>query len=170
MGKPNRMNRIVSSINKLPDIIRQRILTLTVSKKVPYVGTSLVRVEELTADRVTAVVPNKKKVQNHIHSVHAAAMTLLAETVSGFVVAMNLPDDKLPLIKSLKVDFLKRTKGKLQAVATISDEQRAKMEAEPRGDTSIEVHLSDESGGEPVRCEMIWAWVPDKKRTTPGSH
>jgi len=163
MSKPNRMNRIISSINRLPDIIRQRILTLTVTKKVPFVGTSLIRIEELTAERVVGGIPNKKRVQNHISNVHAAAMALLAETVSGFVVAMNLPDDKLPLIKSIHVDYKKRTKGSMRAVATITEEQRKKMNADPKGSVPIEVHVTDETGSEPIQCEMIWAWVPKKK-------
>jgi acyl-coenzyme A thioesterase PaaI-like protein len=163
MNKPNRINRIISSINLLPDIVRQRILTLSVTKKVPYVGTSLIHIEELTAERVIGRIPNKKRVQNHIHNVHAAAMALLAETVSGFVVAMNLPDDKLPLIKSIHVDYKKRTKGNMRAVATITDDQRKKMNSDPKGSTSIDVHVTDETGDEPIRCEMIWAWVPKKK-------
>jgi len=168
MSKPNRMNRIVSKINLLPDIIRQRALTLGVTRMVPYVGTSLIRVEELTEDRVVASIPNKHKVQNHIKNVHATAMALLAETTSGFVTAMNLPDDKLPLIKSLHVDFKKRTTGAMRAVATISAEQKEKICKEPRGDFPVEVHVTDASGAEPIRCEMIWAWVPRKKKSKDG--
>jgi hypothetical protein len=89
-------------------------------------------------------------------------MALLAETASGFVVGMNLPDDKLPLIKSLKVDFKKRTKGDMRVVATLTQEQRERLKTEERGDLLVEVHVTDESGSEPILCEMLWAWVPKK--------
>jgi hypothetical protein len=26
------------------------------------------------------------------------------------------------------------------------------------------VTITDESGGEPIQCEMVWAWVPKARR------
>ena len=36
-------------------------------------------------------------------------MALMAETATGFVVGMAVPDDRIPVIKSMKVEYLKRT-------------------------------------------------------------
>jgi acyl-coenzyme A thioesterase PaaI-like protein len=162
MKKKSLLNRTAATINRLPGFMRPRALSLAVGKVVPFVGTSRLRIEELTEERVTASIRNRRRVQNHIKGVHAAAMTLLAETASGFVVGMNLPDDKLPLIKSLKVDFKKRTKGDMRVVATLTQEQRERLKTEERGDFLVEVHVTDESGSEPILCEMLWAWVPKK--------
>lgn len=82
-------------------------------------------------------IRNRRPVQNHINGVHAAAMALLAETATGFVVGMNLPDDKLPLIKSLKVDYLKRTKGDMRAVATLTPEQVQLVRTTPKGEVLV---------------------------------
>ena len=164
MSSVNKMNSIISKMNLLPNIVRQRVISLTMGKMVPYVGTSLIRIEEMNNDRVVASIPNKKRVQNHIHNVHAAAMALLAETASGFVVGMNLPDDKLPLIKSLHVDFKKRTKGAMRVVASLTEEQKQKIVSQEKGNVAVEVHVTDESNSEPIQCEMIWAWVPKKKK------
>ena len=43
-----------------------------------------------------ASIAHRRKVQNHIGGVHATATALLAETATGMVVGMNLPDEKLP--------------------------------------------------------------------------
>ena len=80
-------------------------------------------------------------------------MALLAETATGFVVGINLPDDKLPLIKSLKVDFYKRTKGDMRAVATLTAEDVARITSEPKGELWVPVSVTDESGDEPIKCE-----------------
>ena len=45
--------------------------------------------------------------QNHIGGVHAAAMVLVAENTTGLVVGMNVPDAGVPVVKTLKVDFVK---------------------------------------------------------------
>jgi len=94
--------------------------------------------------------------------VHAAAMALLAETATGFVVGVNLSDDKLPLIKSLHVDFKRRTVGDMRAVASLSEEQVAMIRSNPKGELLVPVTVTDESGEEPIQCQMLWAWVSKK--------
>lgn len=62
--------------------------------------------------------------QNHIKGVHAAAMALLAETATGFLTGLHIPDNRILLIKSLHVDYLKVVEGGLTATATLSTEQQ----------------------------------------------
>ena len=163
MAAANKLARTVNILSLLPGKAGERARSALLGRVVPLVGTAGLRIEEMTVERGVTSVHNRRKVRNHIGQLHAAAMALLAETASGFVVAMNLPGDKLPLIKTLRVDFKKRTRGAMRAVATLTDAQRDKMRTEPRGDVAVEVHVTDASGAEPIRCEMIWAWVPRKK-------
>ncbi|HNG09749.1 MAG TPA: DUF4442 domain-containing protein [Agitococcus sp.] len=153
------IKRVVESSKWLPANIRATVISKIFGKVVPYVGTSGLLYEEITPERVVVSIKNQRKVQNHINNVHAAAMALLAETATGFVVGMNLPDDKLPLIKSLKVNYYKRTQGDMRAVATLTPEDIARIEREPKGEVLVPVIVTDESGGEPIKCEMLWAWV-----------
>lgn len=159
----NNINRVVSKLAFLPPAVRSTVISKIFGRVVPYVGTSSLRYEELTQERVVVSIRNRRPIQNHINGVHAAAMALLAETATGFAVGMNLPDDKLPLIKTLKVDYLKRTKGDMRAVATLAPEQIELLRNTPKGEITVQVLVSDESGEEPIRCEMIWAWVPKKR-------
>ncbi|HNH45340.1 MAG TPA: DUF4442 domain-containing protein [Agitococcus sp.] len=153
------IKRVVESSKWLPANIRATVISKIFGKVVPYVGTSGLLYEEITPERVVVSIKNQRKVQNHINNVHAAAMALLAETATGFIVGMNLPDDKLPLIKTLKVSYYKRTQGDMRAVATLTPEDIARIESEPKGEVLVPVIVTDESGGEPIKCEMLWAWV-----------
>jgi len=165
MANPkNQLHNILDKIDFLPGPIKQKAASIIFSQAVPFVSTAGCTFEKLTNKEVVVSIGNKRKARNHIGQIHAAAMALIAETASGFVLAMNMPDDKLNLIKSLKVNYKKRTKGKMTAVATITDEQVALMHSEPKGDIMIEVHVTDESGDEPITCEMNWAWVPKKRK------
>ncbi|PTQ90662.1 DUF4442 domain-containing protein [Agitococcus lubricus] len=159
----NQLKRIVDSSQWLPANIRATVLSKILGKVVPYVGTSGLLYEEISSQRVIVSIRNQKKVQNHINGVHAAAMALLAETATGFVVGINLPDDKLPLIKSLKVDYHRRTKGDMRAVATLDAADIARIHQEAKGEILVPVTVTDESGNEPIQCEMVWAWVPKNK-------
>jgi acyl-coenzyme A thioesterase PaaI-like protein len=163
MSFSNNLTRVVAKFQFLPVPLRSTVLTGIFGRVVPYVGTSGLRYEELSQERVVVSVRNRRAIQNHIKGVHAAGMALLAETATGFVVGMNLPDDKLLLIKSLKVEYLKRTEGDMRAVATLSPEQIEIVRTTPKGEVTVPVMVTDASGTEPIRCEMIWAWVPRKK-------
>jgi Domain of unknown function (DUF4442) len=88
---------------------------------------------------------------------HAAAITLLAGAASGFALAMSIPDDKTPLIKSLQVRFLKKAEGDLAAVATLPSEAMSRVSSEDRGELIVPVKVTDASGNEPVACEALWA-------------
>jgi uncharacterized protein (TIGR00369 family) len=158
----NQLHSVLERIAFLPEPLKQKAASAIFSRVVPFINTAGCEFEKLTNEEVVVSLENKRKARNHIGQIHAAAMALIAETASGFVLAMNMPDDKLNLIKSMKVNYLKRTKGKMTARATITTEQVALMHSQPKGDILIEVHVTDESGEEPITCEMVWAWVPKK--------
>ena len=94
-------------------------------------------------------------------------MALLAESASGFLVGMNVPDDKLPLIKTMKIDYLKRAQGDLTAIATLEAGQIEQIRQQDKGEVRVAVLVSDENGNQPIACEMVWAWVGKKPGTLP---
>lgn len=161
--KKNQLHDVLDKIGFVPEPIKTKLASAAFSFAVPFVGTAGCEFEKITNEEVIVSIKNKRKSRNHIGQIHAAAMALIAETASGFVVAMNLPADKLNLIKSLKVNYLKRTKGKMTAVARVTPDQIQKMKTEPKGDIMVEVIVTDESGEPPISCEMNWAWVPKKR-------
>lgn len=163
MSQSNRLSKTVAKFDGLPEGLRTAAVSFVLGNVVPYIGTSKLKFEELTPERVVVSIQNRRKVQNHIKNVHAAAMALLAETATGFCVSMNLSDDKLPLIKTLKVDYLKRTQGDMRAVAQLRPDQIQLIQSQDKGELTVPVTITDETGGEPITAEMVWAWVPKKR-------
>ncbi|MFS2122905.1 DUF4442 domain-containing protein [Pseudomonas sp. Pseusp97] len=159
MPNRNRLALAAQLIQRLPRRLHEPLLSYLFCSRVRFAGTAGVRIQKLCENEVRMSLANHRRTRNHIGGVHAAAMALLAESASGCMVGMNLPDHKLPLIRSLKVDYLRRATGGLRAIATLQPEQRRAMLEQDRGDALIQVTLLDDSGGEPVRCEMHWAWV-----------
>jgi acyl-coenzyme A thioesterase PaaI-like protein len=90
-------------------------------------------------------------------------MALLAETATGFVVGMNLPDDKLPLLKSMKINYVRRSSGDMRAVAELTPQQIQTILNDAKGEVTVNVKVIDAANEQPVECEMIWAWVPKKR-------
>ena len=161
---PNKLQRSLMRLDEAPAFMRGFVQNIILRRAVPFTGTAGIRFDTLTPERVEVRLANEHRVQNHIGGVHASAMNLLAETATGMVVGMNVRDDCIPLAKELKMSFKKRATGSLRAVATLSAEQRALMQASDKGEVNVPVIVTDEAGVNPVECEFVWAWIPSGPR------
>lgn len=159
MAQGNRLSKLVKTTSKFPQGIRSTLWSKAFGRVVPMVGSAKLRYLEVTRNKVVVKIENHKAMQNHIGQVHACAMALLAETATGFVTGMNVPDSSIVLIKSLHVDFKRPSKGAMTAIATLTDEQIQQMQHSDKGETLVQVTVTDESGEEPIQCQMLWAWV-----------
>lgn len=163
----NQFNNIVTKINKSPLFLRSFLLTKLFTTKVKFAGTTGIKIETVTNNQVSLSLANKKSVQNHIGGIHAIAAAVLAESATGIVFGMNVPDSKLPLLKSMQVNYQRRMQGNLTAVAQLTDEQISLIEADDKGNVMVPVVIEDESGESPIECVMEWAWVSKKRANKP---
>lgn len=169
MAFSNQLTRILDRLDRLPAPIRMWLFSYAFGRMVPYVGTSGVRILSVEKGEAIAIIPNRRKIRNHVGGVHAAAVALIAETTSGVLVGRNVTDEALPLIKTMNLKFIKRNQGDFRAVARLTQEQIESLQTTTKGEIVVPVELTDATGGEPVVCEMVWAWVPkkrDKQRET----
>lgn len=158
-AKQNPLRKFAEKALTYPNWLSLRLITWMFRFKVKLVGTTKLSITQTNLKSVTFEVKNRTRVQNHIGQIHAATMALLAESATGFVVGLNLPAGRLPLIKSMELKYVKRSKGDMKAVAWITDEQIELMHNQDKGDIIVAVTITDESGEEPVIAQMNWAWV-----------
>lgn len=163
MSRPSLFRRAVDGLRHLPAPMFRQAVTRLFTFRVRFAGTAGVHFEGLDDGQAVLRLGNRGRVQNHIGGIHAAAMALLAETATGAVFAMNVPDTHLPLIKTMNIRYLRRAQGALRAEATLSAEQRLRIQSEPKGDLLVPVTVTDEAGEQPIECEMVWAWTPKKR-------
>lgn len=133
--------------------------TVVFNSMVKLAGTAGLQVEKLTDREVEVYLRNRRKIQNHIGGLHACSMALAAESATGMIVGMNVPDTHVPLIKSMNVNFVRRCQGDIRARATLSEEDYKRINEDDKGEVKVAVRVEDESGKEPIEAEMIWAWV-----------
>jgi len=158
MPPSTRLSRAVARADRLPRWLRTWARSQAIGRVIPFVGTAGLRFERLDHERCIVALPNAKRVQNHIGGVHATATALLAETATGMMVGMHLPDDKLPLLKSLAIDYLKRAEGAVRAEAWLPPGEAERMAREDKGDVLVPVTVTDSAGTVTVECAMRWAW------------
>ena len=163
MTQSNRLSKLVNATSKFPQGIRTTLWSKAFGRIVPMVGTANIRYLEVDQHHVVVRIENQRNMQNHIKGVHAAAMALLAETATGFLTGLHVPDHRILLIKSLHVDYLKVAQGGLTATASLSSEQQTFIAEQEKGELLIPVTVIDDTGNEPIQCQMLWAWVPKRK-------
>ena len=149
----------------LPELMKENVRSYLMGRLVPFINTAGIRFKKLTREEVVVLVRNHKRVHNHIHGVHACVTAGIAETASGFVTMMNCPKDKLIFFKLMHIKYIKVANGDLTATATLDDTMANTIIQETKGHFMVPVRVVDQKGIEPVQVEMIWAWIPRKKKS-----
>lgn len=159
----NKFSTVVSKIYKTPKFLHSFLLTRLFSSQVKYAATSGIKITMVTTNETRLYIENKKAVRNHIGGVHAIAVALLAESATGIVFGFNVPDTKVPLLKSMKIDYQRRMQGNLTAIANLTDKQISSIEQDEKGSMFVPVIIEDESDESPIECLMEWAWVTKRR-------
>ena len=161
MSTINPFVRIAARYADVPSPLQRPLVTKAVGEVIPFVDTAGCFIEAYTPHRVAVRLDNEHRVQNHLGGLHAAALALLAETASGLVVALNVPDGSSPLLRTMDVSFDRFARSAVQAEATLTGEEGTQIQSRPLGQVEVDVTLTapdDETTL--VSGSLKWAWVP----------
>jgi len=164
MEATNPFVRIADRYAGLPPRLRRPLVTKSVGEVIPFVDTAGCFVEAYSPRRVAVRLDNDPGVQNHLGGLHAAALALLAETASGLVVALNVPDGSSPLLRTMDVSFDQFARSAVQAEATLTDEEGHQVQSRPLGQIEVDVTLTaPDDDATLVSGTLKWAWVPEER-------
>lgn len=123
---------------------------------VPYSGTLAARVLELSPGRVKLALRDRRRVRNHLNSVHAMALANLGEMASGLSLITALPPGILAIVTQLSIEYIKKARGRLIA------EGRATAPATIVADIDHMVHaeIYDSSNEVVARVAVRWRLRP----------
>ena len=93
----------------------KRVFSKLIGTLAPYTGTIDPLVTELGPGHARVELEDRRKVRNHLRSVHAIALMNLAEVATGLAIGAGMPDDARGILTGLNIEYLKKARGRLTA-------------------------------------------------------
>ena len=125
--------------------------------RMPFAGTIAPTMLVLEPGRCVARMRDRRRVHNHIGTVHAIACCNLAELVAGVGTEVSTPREMRWIPKGMTVRYLRKAVGTLTATATIPP-----IAVGPAHEIVVPVAIVDEAGEAVVQIEIAMYVSPRK--------
>lgn len=140
----------------------RRVFSVLLGKTVPYTGTLGATVETLAPGYARASLRDRRRVRNHLKSIHAAALFGLGEVVGNMALSTLQPAAGRWIVAGMDIEYRKKARGRITAECRLADVDWA-----VDGDVTGEVALTDSTGEAVAVLHARWKTGPAKAK--PGA-
>jgi len=139
-------------------VVGKRVFSIAFSQKAPYFGTIHPRVTELRPNYAEVRIPNRRRVHNHIGTVHAIALCNGLEMAMGALAETTIPANKRWIPKGMEVAYTAKATSDITCTAETDQEQWDTAD----GDLAVRVKGVRDDGTTVIEG-VINLWVTPKK-------
>jgi len=134
------------------------IFTFLLGRMTPYSSSIGARVEQLEPGFCRVALRDRRRVRNHLGSIHAMALANLAEMASGLAVLVGLPATVQGIVTGFSISYLKKARGPL-----IAECRADHLDVTAAQDYEAEVSITDAQGEVVARASARWRLRPIPK-------
>lgn len=152
-----RLRRIWRWLEPIPG--GSRLFSRMVGWMAPYSGSVRPHVRELEPGRCVVELTDRRRVRNHLDSVHAVALTNLGELSTGLATLTALPVGVRGIVVKLETTYGKKARGRLRAECRtdVATPDEAAFEHVARAE------IRDRDGGLVATVASTWRLSPPKE-------
>jgi acyl-coenzyme A thioesterase PaaI-like protein len=118
----------------------------------PYSSSIGARVEDIRPGYARVSISDRRRLRNHLRSIHAIALINLGELATGLAVLSTIPGNMRGIVLDIRADYLKKARGKITAIAEFELPQPL-LDDTP---CEVEARLQDQSGETVTRVRATW--------------
>lgn len=128
------------------------LFSFALGRIAPYSGTIGARVEEIRPGYARVTMRDRRRVRNHLQSIHAIALVNLGEIATGLAVLSCISSNMRGIVLGIQADYVKKARGKLTAVA----EFQLPQTLDDNTACDVEARLKDMSGETVAVVRATW--------------
>ena len=158
------MTQVLTLWNKTSALPQgKRIFSILFGQKAPYFASIRPRFVSIEPNRAELVIPKRRRVQNHLRTVHAIALCNGLEAAMGALAEASIPADRRWIPKGMEVAYTAKATSDITCVAETDPEQWT-SEALPDagGDLPVRVRGVRDDGTVVVEG-VIRLWVTPRR-------
>ncbi len=118
---------------------------------IPYSGSLGADIQALEPGYARVRLRDRRRIRNHLRSIHAIALANLGELCSGIAMMAALPEDKRGIVTSLTIDYFKKARGTL-----IAESRSTLPEIQGPTDFQVQAQIRDQSGDTVAQIKVQW--------------